>query len=66
MGHMMQHVIAQVLGSQSGATAIEYGLIASLVSVAAVGAFTALGESLSPFFIAVAVEITNATNAAAP
>ncbi len=28
---------------ESGATAIEYGLIAALVSVAAIGALTALG-----------------------
>ena len=29
--------------NQSGATAIEYGLIAALISVAAIGGFSALG-----------------------
>ena len=31
---------------ESGATAIEYGLIAALVSVAAIGALGSLGDSL--------------------
>jgi pilus assembly protein Flp/PilA len=35
------------LKDDSGATAIEYGLIAALVSVAAIGALTAMGDSLS-------------------
>jgi pilus assembly protein Flp/PilA len=33
---------------EDGATAIEYGLIAALVSVAAIGALTAMGNSLRP------------------
>jgi len=35
---------------ESGVTAIEYGLIASLVAVAAVAAFTALGGQLGAVF----------------
>ena len=35
---------------ESGATAIEYGLIAALVSVAAIGALTAMGDSLQTLF----------------
>ncbi len=35
---------------EDGATAIEYGLIAALVSVAAIGALTAMGNSLSTMF----------------
>ncbi len=35
---------------EDGATAIEYGLIAALVSVAAIGALTAMGNSLSIMF----------------
>ena len=38
----------------SGATAIEYGLIAALVSIAAIGAMTSLGESVSNTFETVA------------
>ena len=33
-----------------GATAVEYGLIAALVSVAAIAALTALGGSLNTIF----------------
>jgi pilus assembly protein Flp/PilA len=35
---------------ESGATAIEYGLIASLVAVAIVGALSTLGGGLSGMF----------------
>ena len=35
---------------EDGATAIEYGLIASLISVAAIGAMTAVGTQLSTTF----------------
>ncbi len=39
---------------ESGATAIEYGLIAALVSVAAISALTAMGNSLELMFGSVA------------
>jgi len=35
---------------QRGATAIEYGLIAALIAVAAIGAMSALGTQLSTTF----------------
>ena len=38
---------------ESGVTAIEYGLIAALVAVAAVAAFTTLGDQLSTVFTTV-------------
>jgi len=44
-----------------GATAIEYGLIAALISVAAIAAFTALGGSLTTLFTGVSTALTNAT-----
>jgi pilus assembly protein Flp/PilA len=37
----------KLFNDESGATAIEYGLIASLISVAAIVAFTAVGTKLS-------------------
>lgn len=45
---------------ESGATAIEYGLIAALVSVAAIGAMTSLGNSLGDIFTEVSSELDNA------
>ncbi len=47
------------LRSESGATAIEYGLIASLISVAIVGALTLLGPQLAGVF----GTVTNSLNA---
>ena len=35
---------------EDGATAIEYGLIAALISIAAIGAMTVLGSQLSSVF----------------
>lgn len=48
------------IADESGATAIEYGLIAALVSVAAIGALGAMGNSLASLFGAVAGELGNA------
>ena len=42
--------LRSLLRDESGATAIEYGLIAALVSVAAIGALTAMGGSLDTMF----------------
>ena len=40
--------------NESGATAIEYGLIAALISVTAIAAFTAVGTNLNTTFTSVA------------
>ena len=49
---------------EQGATAIEYGLIAALIAVAAITAMQSLGNSLEDTFSGVATEITesNAEN----
>ena len=46
---------------ESGATAIEYGLIAALISVAAIAAMGAMGDSLQTLFNTVAGELNNAS-----
>jgi pilus assembly protein Flp/PilA len=46
--------------NEDGATAIEYGLIAALVSVAAIGALTAMGGSLSTMFGTVSSALSSA------
>lgn len=48
------------LSDESGATAIEYGLIAALVSVAAIAALGSLGNSLGTMFNSVANELSDA------
>ena len=45
---------------ESGATAIEYGLIAALVSVAGIAALNAMGDSLEEMFETVSEELNNA------
>ena len=40
-------ILRNLMKNEDGATAIEYGLIASLISVAAIVAFTAVGTKLS-------------------
>ena len=42
--------IRKMLKNEKGATAIEYGLIAALIAVAAIGAMTSLGTKLGSTF----------------
>jgi len=44
------NTVHQFILDESGATAIEYGLIASLLSVAIVGGATSLGSSVESVF----------------
>lgn len=48
---------------ESGATAIEYGLIAALVSVAGVVALEQMGTSLSTMFTSVSNKLDSAVTA---
>ena len=43
--------------NESGATAIEYGLIAALIAVAIIGAITTLGTNISTTFDEVASQM---------
>ena len=43
-------VLARFMKDESGATAIEYGLIAALISVALIGGATTLGGKLNTQF----------------
>ena len=54
--------IKTLLKDEFGATAIEYGLIAALVSVAAIGALTAMGSSLNNMFTTVSNKLGDAVN----
>lgn len=49
----MSKFIARFLKDDSGATAIEYGLIAALISVVIVTALTTIGTNLQTKFTAV-------------
>ena len=56
----MLTIIHNILRDESGATMIEYGLIAALVSVAAIGALTTMGGSLRTMFTTVSDSLQNA------
>lgn len=56
----MVKLIRNYFTDESGATAIEYGLIAALVSVAAIVALTALGTELSNIFDTVKTTLQDA------
>ena len=58
--------INKLRNNEEGATAIEYGLIAALIAVAAITAMGALGNQLSDTFGQVATEMENAETPAAP
>ena len=55
----MQSFVA-FLKNETGATAIEYGLIVAFVSLAGVAVFQMLGDNLSTFFSSVSSTVNNA------
>jgi pilus assembly protein Flp/PilA len=50
----------KLIENEEGATAIEYGLIAALIAVAAIAALTNVGGQLGTTFNKVNTELTNA------
>ena len=55
------NTIARFANDESGATAIEYGLIAALIAVGIIAAATTLGGSLSNVFNKVSSKLNTAT-----
>ncbi|MGA3062436.1 MAG: Flp family type IVb pilin [Methylocystis sp.] len=54
---VMLKLLKSFWGNEQGSTAVEYGLIASLVSIAAISAFTTVGTKLSATFKFVAGQL---------
>jgi pilus assembly protein Flp/PilA len=50
---VLTNLIKRLCADESGATAIEYGLIVALIAVVIIGAVTALGTNLNAKFSAV-------------
>jgi pilus assembly protein Flp/PilA len=50
-------MLMRLLCDDAGATAIEYGLIAALIAVAAIAAFQLVGTNLSSVFNTVATDL---------
>ena len=53
----MMATLVNLMKSEDGATAIEYGLIAALIAVAAIAAFQLVGTNLSKTFSNVATQL---------
>ena len=54
----MSKFVTQFLKDESGATAIEYGLIVALIAVVIVGAVTTIGGTIKSKFESVNTEMT--------
>ena len=55
----MKNIFKRFVKNESGATAIEYGLIASLIGVAIIVGATALGTSLNSTFQGISSKMTS-------
>jgi pilus assembly protein Flp/PilA len=53
----MSNLFSRFVRDESGATAIEYGLIAALIAVVIITALTAVGTSLSTKFNSIATTL---------
>ena len=62
----MTKLLSRFLKEQSGATAIEYGLIAALISVALVAGATTLGNQLNATFAGLGTKLSTATAKTVP
>ncbi|MET2828776.1 Flp family type IVb pilin [Mesorhizobium shangrilense] len=57
----MSNLIARFAKDESGATAIEYGLIAALIALAIMVGATSLGNALNTKFSAIATAVNTGT-----
>ncbi|MCK7614068.1 Flp family type IVb pilin [Roseibium sediminicola] len=57
----MKSLINRFVKDESGATAIEYGLIAGLLSIVIIGALQLTGTSLSAIFTRIQTQLSTAS-----
>jgi pilus assembly protein Flp/PilA len=55
--------IRRFMANHDGTTAVEYGLIAGLISVAIIATLTTIGGSLTSLFTTIATTLTSAAAA---
>ena len=53
----MKNLLARFMNDESGATAVEYALLASLIAVAIIGGATTLGSTIGTKFTSIATSI---------
>jgi pilus assembly protein Flp/PilA len=54
----LRTVARKFIGDESGATAIEYGLIAALIAVVIIGALSTIGKNLNTAFVNIGTNLT--------
>jgi pilus assembly protein Flp/PilA len=64
IGNQMKNLFARFLKDESGATAIEYGLIAALISVGIIAGAGSLGNSINSTFDKLGTKMDGAAPAA--
>jgi pilus assembly protein Flp/PilA len=57
---MKMSFVQRFLKNESGATAVEYGLIAALIAVVIIAGATALGSALNAKFLAIGSTVSSA------
>lgn len=57
----MKSLVSRFVKNESGATAIEYGLIASLIAVTIIAAASSLGNGISNTFNSISNKLKTAT-----
>lgn len=58
----MQNLFTRFIEDESGATAIEYGLIAALIAVGMIAGATAIGDQVNAKFDSVAGSVSSSSN----
>ena len=53
----MTNLFARFVKDESGATAIEYGLIAALISVVCIGAWQTIGNNMNTKFTSIGTKL---------
>ncbi len=54
---LMLRLLKNLLSDETGATAVEYGLIAALIALAAVSALTNIGRNLATTFNTISTKL---------
>lgn len=62
----MLNLVKEFAVNESGATAIEYGLIAALIAVVIITAASLLGNNIRNTFTAISTAVSNANTRGAP
>ncbi|NNM71445.1 Flp family type IVb pilin [Enterovirga aerilata] len=53
------NIVTRFIKDESGATAIEYGLIAALIAVVIIGALSTIGSNLNTSFTAIGTNLSS-------